>query len=48
MDDTTTRMDASNFGAREPWQTPKLINTSDARDSEAGILNGPEILILLS
>ena len=44
--DTTTKIPA--VGTREPWSTPTLINSNEARDSEAGILVGPEILILLS
>ena len=33
---------------RLPWQSPRITNITEARESEAGILNGPEILIMLS
>ena len=33
---------------RQAWTSPRLLRVSGAKESEAGILVGPEILILLS
>jgi hypothetical protein len=33
---------------RQGWETPRITHISSATEAEAGINNGPEILILLS
>lgn len=35
-------------GDRLAWNAPRVVQMTPARDIETGILNGPEILILLS
>ena len=47
MADTERHVDRT-ADPREPWNKPKLIPTTSARESESGILTGPEFLIKLS
>jgi hypothetical protein len=45
----TLSADAAGAGAaRRPWRTPKLNHLQTPAQAEAGILLGPEAVILLS